>query len=420
MDRFVINGPNVLKGKTGVDGSKNAALPIIAGALLVDRGETVLKNVPPLRDIYTMKQMLEYLGANVTFDARARVMTINAENLTQNTAPYELMRQMRASFLVLGPLLSRLGEARISLPGGCSIGARPVDYHIKAFAGLGAKIRQDGGYVIARGKPLRGTSVYFDRPSHTGTENVLFGAVFARSKTTITNAACDPEIIDVAEFLNSAGAKISGFGTPTIVVEPVKKLRAVEYSVSGDRLVAGTIMIGTAMTGGKVEISGFDPGHLTMVNHKLMEMGCSINLRKRGLTVIGPKRPAPARIAAFPYPGFPTDLQACMMAAASISSGTSHIVDTVYPDRFSHTMELKRLGANIAVTGSEAVINGVDRLRGAEVMAGDIRGGAGITLACLVAAGRSEVARVYHIDRAYSRLEEKLAALGADIKRITA
>ncbi len=418
MDKFVINGPNVLKGKARVDGSKNAALPIIAASLLIDRGETVLKNIPPLRDIEIMKQMLEYVGAKVTYDAKKHVMTINAENLTENTAPYDLVRQMRASFLVLGPLLSRLGEARISLPGGCSIGARPVDYHIRAFNALGAKTREKDGYVIARGKPLIGSPVYFDRPSHTGTENLLYGAVCAKGKTTITNAACDPEVVDVIQFLRKAGAKISGEGTPNIVVEPVKRLQAVEYTVSGDRLVAGTLMFGAAITGGKVDLTGFDPRHLTVVNHKLHEMGCEINARKRGLTIKGPKRLKPVKVTTFPYPGFITDLQACIMAAASVADGTSHVVETVYPDRFSHTMELRRLGANIAVASSEAIVSGVDRLHGASVMAGDIRGGAGITLACLAATGRSEVLRVYHIDRAYCHLEEKLSALGVDIKRM--
>jgi UDP-N-acetylglucosamine 1-carboxyvinyltransferase len=417
MDKFVINGGRVLKGSIRVDGSKNAALPIIAGALLVDKGETVLKNVPPLRDIFTIKKVLEYLGAEVSYDEKAEVMTINAENVNRNTAPYELMRQMRASFLVLGPLLSRLGEARISLPGGCSLGARPVDYHIKAFATLGAKITEKAGYIIARGKPLKGSSVYFDRPSHTGTENLLFGAVFAQGKTQITNAGCDPEILDVAKFLNKAGARIYGAGTPDIMIEPVKKLKAVEYTVCNDRLVAGTYMIAAAVTGGKIEIKDILPYELTMLIHKLREMGCEIQAAKKSLTVRGPKKLRPINVTTFPYPGFPTDLQASIMAAACIALGTSNIKETVYPDRFSHTMEFRRLGANITVSSSEAIINGVKALDGAEVMAPDIRAGAGITLACLAARGKSEILRVYHVDRAYHKLEEKLSSLGADIIR---
>ena len=418
MDKFVIQGPNTLKGRVKVEGSKNAALPIIAATLLVEKGETVLRNVPPLRDIMTIKSMLEYLGAKVGYDEKSRVMTIDAGNITQNTAPYDLMRQMRASFLVLGPLLARLGEARISLPGGCSLGARPVDFHLKAFQALGAKIQEKSGYIIAKSKKLEGGSIYFDRPSHTGTENVLFGTLFARNKTVITNAACDPEIVDVARFLTKAGAKLHGIGTPNVTIEPVRRLKPVEYTISGDRLVAGTLMIGAAITGGNVEIAGIDPEWLTMVDHKLSEMGCTVKRARRSISVKGPKKLKPVEVTTFPYPGFPTDLQACIMAAACVSAGTSHIKETVFIDRFSHAMELRRLGAEITVLSSEAAVNGVEKLQGAEVMAPDIRAGAGITLACLAAFGKSEVLRVYHIDRGYYRLEEKLSSLGADVQRV--
>lgn len=417
MDRFVIQGPNKLEGTIRTDGSKNAALPIMAGALLIDKGETVIKNVPPLRDINTFIKVLEFLGAKVSYDRKKCVVTINAADLNSNTAPYDLMRQMRASFLVLGPILARLGEARVSLPGGCSLGARPVDYHIKAFQRLGAEIKEDAGYVVAKGKPLVGQVVYFDRPSHTGTENLLYGACFAKGKTTIINAACDPEVVDVAEFLNAAGAKISGAGTPTVTVEPVKQLKAVEHTVSGDRLVAGTYLIGAAMTGGRIEVTGVAPEDLTMVNRKLEEMGCTISFGKNKIALTAPKKLNPVAVTTFPFPGYPTDLQACQMAAACISSGTSHISETVFKDRFSHTMEMRRLGADINLSGTEAVIHGVKRLQGAEVMAPDIRAGAGITLACLAAEGKSEVLRVYHIDRGYDHLETKLASLGADIER---
>jgi len=417
MDKFIINGPCTLKGRVEADGSKNAALPIIAGALLIDKGETVIKNVPPLRDIYTLKKMLEYVGAKVTYDDKAHVFTVNAEVIDKNTAPYELMRQMRGSFLVLGPLLARMGEAKISLPGGCSLGPRPVDFHIKAFAKLGAKVREKAGYVIAKGKPLQGGNVYFDRPSHTGTENLLFGAVMAANKTVITNAACDPEVVDVANFLNAAGAKITGAGTPIIEIEPVKRLKAVEHKVSGDRLVAGTYMIGAALTGGKVEVSGVPPSDLTMVTHKLLEMGCKVEEKRKTITVKGPRRLKAVDMTTFPFPGFPTDLQAALMAAACVAEGTSHIKETVFVDRFSHSMELRRLGAEITASPGEAIITGVEKLHGASVMAPDIRAGAGLILACLAAEGKSEVLRVYHVDRAYDKLEEKLRSLGADITR---
>ncbi|UCC45601.1 MAG: UDP-N-acetylglucosamine 1-carboxyvinyltransferase [Candidatus Zixiibacteriota bacterium] len=419
MDKFVINGPCTLKGKIKVDGSKNAALPILAGALLIDKGETVIRNVPPLRDIYTIVEVLQYLGAKVSYDRSARTVTINAAVLSENTAPYDLMRQMRASFLVLGPLLSRSGEARISLPGGCSLGARPVDYHIRGFTTLGASISQEAGYITARGKPLVGGTVVFDRPSHTGTENILFGAVMAKGKTTIINAACDPEIVDVVQFLNSAGARIEGAGTPKVVVEPVKRLKAVEHRVSGDRLVAGTMAIGAALGPGSVEISGVPPDQLSIVTRKLQEMGCTVEAKRTSFIVKGPKRLEPVSMTTFPYPGFPTDLQACLMAASAISSGTSRVRETVFVDRFNHTMELRRLGADITVSSDEAIIRGVDKLYGAQVMAPDIRAGAGIALACIAAEGKSELLRVYHVDRGYHRLEDKLASLGADIKRVS-
>jgi len=417
MDRFVINGAKRLKGELKVDGSKNAALPIIVGSLLIAKGETVIRNIPPLRDIGTITKVMEHLGARVEYDAASQVMTVNAEKLDQNTAPYELMRQMRASFLVLGPLLARLGEARVSLPGGCVLGARPVDFHIKAFKNMGARVTEKGGYIVAQAKPLAGGSVYFDRPSHTGTENVIFAALFAKNKTTIINAGCDPEIVDVARFLNKAGAKIYGAGTPTVVVEPVRSLEAVDHKVTGDRLVAGTYLIAGAVTAGRIRLTGFNPEHLTMVSLKLTEMGCNIEKNRNGLTVVGPKKLKPIAVTTFPYPGFPTDLQACLMAAACVADGTSQVKETVFPDRFTHTMEMRRLGANITVTGSEAIVYGAGRLTGAEVMASDIRAGAGIVLATLAARGRSEVLRVYHIDRGYWAMEEKLSALGADIVR---
>lgn len=417
MDKFVISGGKPLKGQIRVDGSKNAALPIILGSLLISRGQTIIRNVPPLRDIKTVVRVMEYLGARIEYDDRRHIMAVNAEDLNRRTAPYDLMRQMRASFLVLGPLLSRLGRAKVSLPGGCVLGARPVDLHIKGFRALGAKITERSGYVMAQGKPLKGGEIYFDRPSHTGTENVLFGAVMARGKTVIANAACDPEIVDVANFLNLAGAKISGAGTPTILIEPVKRLKAVEYSVSGDRLVAGTYLLGAAITGGKVKVTGINPSDLTVVLHKMIEMGCKVTQAPRSVEVKGPRRLKPVMVTTYPFPGFPTDLQACIMAAACTAEGTSRVRETVFRDRFSHCMELRRLGADVNVSGDEAVIHGVPRLSGAEVMASDIRAGAGIVLACLAAQGTSEVLRVYHIDRGYDHLDTKLNQLGAAVER---
>ncbi len=420
MDKFVINGGRRLSGELKVEGSKNAALPIIFGTLLIGSGKSTIRNVPPLRDIFTTIKVMEYVGAQITYDEKKQVMTVDAGNITENTAPYDLMRRMRASFLVLGPILARLGSARVSLPGGCVLGTRPVDFHIKGFRALGANVREEGGYVIAEAKQLSGGSMYFDRPSHTGTENLLYAAVFAKKKTYIANAACDPEVVDVAEFLNKAGAKIHGAGTPNIVVEPVKKLKAVDYTVSGDRLVAGTYLMAGAISGGEVKVKGVVPEHLTVVLHKLAEMGCSYSTGGTIVTVKGPGKLEPVKVTTFPYPGFPTDLQACIMALTCLASGTSHIRETVFNDRFSHTMEMRRLGARIDISSDEAVINGVEKLIGAEVMASDIRAGAGIVLAALAAEGRSEILRVYHIDRGYNKLEEKLQRLGADIERVRA
>ena len=392
-------------------------MPIIVASLLIDNGETILENIPPLRDIKTISQVLEHLGAKIDYDTEAMRMVINAGNIVEDTAPYDLMRKMRASFLVLGPLLARLGQARVSLPGGCNIGARPVDYHIAGFADLGAAISVESGYVVAKAKPLKGAVIYFDRPSHTGTENLIFGAVLAEGTTQIVNAACDPEVVDVANFLNSSGARVMGAGTSTVTIEGVKKLNPVSHRVSGDRLVAGTYLSAATITGGSITVEGIDPSHLTMISRKLYEMGCEITEGKESIQIKSPKKLKPVKIVTYPYPGFPTDLQPCFMALATVASGTSHIRETIYEDRLRHTMELQRLGADITVTSDEATINGVENLKGAGVMASDIRAGAGLAVACLAAKGTSELLRVYHIDRAYYQLEEKLLSLGADIKR---
>jgi len=418
MDKFVVNGGKSLNGTIRVEGSKNAALPIIIGALLFEEGEVTLENIPPIQDIFTVIQVLEYIGAKVDYDPEKRRATFDCSNLKNNTAPYDLMRKMRASFLVLGPLLARFGKARVSLPGGCVLGARPVDFHILGFRELGARITEEAGYVVATAKPLKAAAIHFDRPSHTGTENIIFGAVLAEGETRIVNAACDPEVVDVAEFLNMAGAKIKGAGTSTITIRGVKKLKPVKYKVSGDRLEAGTFLCGAAITGGKVKISGVSSSHLTMVSRKLYEMGCKITEGASSVELKAPKKLNPIRVITYPYPGFPTDLQACIMSLTTVASGTSNIKETVFEDRFSHTMELRRLGADITVTSDEAIVKGVDCLKGAGVMASDIRAGAGLVIACLAAQGTSEILRVYHVDRGYHRLEEKLSSLGADIKRI--
>ncbi|MBN4076560.1 UDP-N-acetylglucosamine 1-carboxyvinyltransferase [Gemmatimonas aurantiaca] len=420
MDRFVINGGKPLAGSVTVEGSKNSALPIMAGALLVSEGVTTLRNVPDLRDIRVMRKLLEQLGAVVSASDDNTTITIDATNLTSHIAPYELVSQMRGAFVSLGPLYARLGEAKVSLPGGCSLGSRPVDYHIKGLRAMGAEVSEDGGYVIAKRPANRKSNdsiVTFDRQSHTGTENIMFAAALGEGKTTIINAACDPEVIDVANFLNAAGAKISGAGTGEMTVDAVTSLQGIEHTVDGDRLVAGTYLFAVAATGGDVEVSGFDPNHLTLVLEKLVEMGCEIEKRANGVKILAKKRLRAVNIVTCPFPGFPTDLQACAVAAMTVAEGVSRMKETVFDDRFGHAMEMRRLGAEISVSSDEALITGVAKLRGAEVMAGDIRAGAGLVIACLASEKQSVINRVYHIDRGYAQIEERFQSLGADIKR---
>lgn len=417
MDAFRIQGGNPLSGSVAVRGAKNAALPVMIAGLLVEKGVSVVHNVPDLRDIHTALRVLEHLGVRAGFDRDAGRVTIDATQPLRHEAPYELVRQMRASFLVLGPLLARLGRARVSLPGGCAIGPRPVDQHRRAFQLMGARIVDEGGYIEAEAKPLRGTTIYFDRPSHTGTENVMIAAVLAEGVTTILNAACDPEVADLAEALNTAGARIEGAGSATITVEGVSSIRPIEHAVMPDRLEAGTFLAAVAATGGEIEIENARPGDLGLVIAKFREMGMEVEPVSGGIRARMEHRPAAVSAVTAPYPGFPTDLQAALMAVACVADGTSVIRETVFEDRFVHLAELVRLGAQIRMVGNEATIIGVEQLSGATIMASDIRAGAGLVVACLAAEGESVVNRVYHIDRGYERLEERLNGLGASITR---
>ncbi len=420
MDKFVIEGGIRLSGSVEVGSSKNAMLPIITAALLVDKGEVVLHDLPKLADIETILKVLEGLGAKVTRSLSDRKVAINSENLNSSEAPYDLVRKMRASFLVLGPLLARMGKAKVSLPGGCVLGARPVDQHLKGFKALGANWTEEHGYIIAESNGLNGNVVCFDRPTHTGTENVMMGAALANGKTTLINAACDPEVQDLAGFLNQRGAKISGAGTSTIEITGVKRLKPGEYTVIPDRLEAGTLMMAAAVTGGYLELRNIIPEHLAMVFTKLKEMGCEIALNGKKLKLKAPKKLKPVDVITYPFPGFPTDLQPQIMAMATLASGTSHIKETVFESRFTHVMELVRLGADVKIANDEATIAGVNQLKAASVMASDIRAGAGLITACLAASGTSEILRVYHIDRGYEKIEEKLSRLGAKITRLSA
>jgi len=418
MDKFVIRGGKKLSGSVEISGSKNAALPILAASLLVEKGETVIHNVPNLADIDTMLKVLEHLGAKIKRDTKEKTVAIKAENLSSFEAPYDLVRKMRASFLVLGPVLARFRKAKVSLPGGCVLGPRPVNLHLTGLSALGAKIEEERGYVIATAERLKGNIIYFDRPSHTGTENLMMSACLAEGETTLVNAACDPEVVDLANFLNSMGAKIGGAGSSTVRITGVKKLHAVEHTCIKDRLEAGTFMMAAALTSGYLEIKDFLPEHLDMVSLKLREMGVEISTNRKSIKVKGSSKLKPVSVTTFPFPGFPTDLQASIMALTCTTSGSSYIRETVFEDRFTHVMELNRLGADIKVNGDRATVIGVPKLKGASVMASDIRAGAGLVLAGLGAEGQTEVLRIYHIDRGYEKFEEKLSSLGAEIKRV--
>ncbi len=418
MDKFIVRGGNELSGKVAISGSKNAALPIIVASLLAENGKTTLTNIPNLADIRTMGGVLKELGVTVDHDEKAGSMVIDAANIKSHVAPYDLVRKMRASFLVMGPLLGRIGKARVSLPGGCVLGPRPVDQHVAGFERLGAKVHESQGYITAMAKALKGAEIFFDRPSHTGTENIMMAAVLAEGTTTIINAACDPEVVDLANFLNRMGAKVKGEGTTRMEITGVKKLRGAEYKVMPDRLEVGTFILATGICGGKIELAPANADDLQILLSKLTESGMTFKIGKNSISASRKGKAAPVKITTFPYPGFPTDLQAAIMSYALIADGTSYIKETVFTERFTHVMELQRLGAQIKVSGEDAIITGGMPLNGASVMASDIRAGAGLVLATLGAKGESEVLRVYHIDRGYESIENKLLGLGGNISRV--
>ncbi|MFC1541309.1 UDP-N-acetylglucosamine 1-carboxyvinyltransferase [Candidatus Latescibacterota bacterium] len=418
MDRFIIEGGKKLKGTVRVAGVKNVILPMMCAALMCETGTTIIKNVPNLKDIIILQKLIKVLGAETTFDIENGIITIDASNVDKTVAPYELVKQMRASFLLAGALLGRFGEFNISLPGGCAIGARPVNFHLEGFKKLNATVFEDKGLLGARTEKLIGTTISLDYPSHTGTENLMMAAVMAEGETIIENAACEPEILDFGNFLNAMGAKIRGHGTPTIIIEGVRNLSAVTYTPIPDRIVAGTFMCAAAITAGEIVIENIEPSHLRIVMEKLEEMGVIFEKFPGGtLLVKGPKRLGAIDITTTPYPGFPTDLQPLIMACLSLANGVSLIRETVFENRFIHAAELNRMGACIREAGEKAVVEGVKNLTGAPVMASDLRAGASLVLAGLAAKGTTTVDRVYHIDRGYERFETILTALGADIKR---
>jgi UDP-N-acetylglucosamine 1-carboxyvinyltransferase len=405
LDKIIIQGGKRLAGDVRISGSKNAALPVIVSSLLTD-GWNVFHNVPDLADIRTTKRLLTGFGVEIEGDETLR---INAGEITSCEAPYDLVRTMRASILVLGPLVARMGRARVSLPGGCAIGARPVNLHLKALQAMGAEIDLHDGYVEARASRLKGTTIYFDISTVTGTENIMMAASLAKGSTVLENAAREPEIVNLADVLNGMGAKIRGAGSDVIVIEGVKTLRPVEADIIPDRIEAGTYMIATGLTGGDVNILGCRPDHLDAVINKLQETGMKITPIQGGLRVVGNRNITSVDMKTLPYPGFPTDLQAQLMALVSIGGGIGVIKETVFENRFMHVNELIRMGADIAVDGNSAIVRGVPGLRAS----------ASLILAGLVAKGTTEISRVYHIDRGYEHIEKKLSFLGADIGRVT-
>ena len=415
MDKIVIEGGNQLKGAVRISGAKNAALPVIAACLLTG-GRHELHNIPHLKDIEIIKSIMSKLG--VLFQQKEDVLEVNSDDLQHVEAPYDLVRTMRASILLLGPLLGRCGRARISLPGGCAIGARPVNLHLKALADMGADISLDHGYINARANRLKGAEIFFDIPTVTGTENIMMAAVTAKGQTVLKNAAEEPEIQDLADMLRDMGADIEGDGTDTIVIRGTENLRPATHTIMPDRIEAGTFMIAGAMTGGDITIKGCRTEHLTAIIEKLESVGARIKIVRDGLVIKGPDTIQSVDIKTMSYPGFPTDLQAQFMALMCLAKGWSMIRETIFEDRFIHVGELKRMGADIQINGNQALIKGKDRLFSAPVMATDLRASASLILAGLVAeGGRTEVHRIYHLDRGYEALEEKFLGLGANIWR---
>jgi len=419
VDAIVIKGNGPLKGETHASGAKNAALPIIASALLAP-GQHTFRNVPALVDVNTMFKVLDTMGCESTRQSGRKkdVVTIDVPTNVTPEAPYELVKTMRASVLVLGPLVARYGRARVSMPGGCAIGARPIDQHLKGLEALGAEIELQEGYVEARARRLKGGVVTFDLITVTGTENVLMAAVLAKGRTLIENAAKEPEVEELARVLNKMGAQISGAGSDVITVDGVDELKPVDHAIIADRIEAGTLLVAAAITGGDVLVKHATPEHLEAVLQKLRATGCTITVEDGGIRCVGPKRIEPVDFKTQEHPGFPTDMQAQLMALMCTSTGTSVITENIFENRYMHVAELRRLGADITVDGHTAVVRGRDRLSGAKVMATDLRASASLVLAGLCAEGKTTVSRVYHLDRGYERLELKLKRLGAEIRRI--
>jgi UDP-N-acetylglucosamine 1-carboxyvinyltransferase len=416
MDKLVIQGGIPLSGEVRVSGAKNAALPLMCAALLTG-DELTLSNAPHLKDVSTMVRLLSQMGVEVCLDDRLG-LSLSAARLSDPLAPYDLVKTMRASILVLGPLVARCGEARVSLPGGCAIGTRPVDLHIKGLEALGAEVSVEQGYISAKSTRLKGTRLVMDLVTVTGTENLMMAASLAQGTTVIENAAREPEVVDLAQCLSAMGARIEGAGSPVITIEGVERLHGAGHRIMADRIETGTFLAAAAATGGRVTLHGASPGTLEAVLEKLRESGADLRADDETISLAMRGRPRAVNLRTAPYPAFPTDMQAQLMALDAIAEGTAVITETIFENRFMHALEMQRLGADIEISGNTAVVHGVDRLQGATVMATDLRASASLVIAGLVAEGETRIDRIYHLDRGYECIEEKLAQLGARIKRV--
>jgi UDP-N-acetylglucosamine 1-carboxyvinyltransferase len=415
MKTIIINGGKKLNGEVTISGAKNAALPILAASLLCE-GKHRISNVPVLADVTTLGKILRNMG--VSFERQDQDILIDSTGLAAPEAPYDLVRTMRASVLVLGPLVARMGKARVSLPGGCAIGARPINLHLMGLEKLGASVEIEHGYVLAKAKKLRGAQICFDTVTVTGTENIMMAAVLAQGETVLENAAREPEVADLANALAQMGARIDGAGSDVIRIRGVEKLHPMDYTVMPDRIETGTFVIAAAITNGSIKIRNCFPGHLDAVLAKVVEAGAEVTTDDGTIHVNGARKIKPVSIKTLEYPGFPTDMQAQFMSLMSMAEGTSVINETIFENRFTHVAELRRMGADIQTEGRTAIVKGVPRLSAAPVMATDLRASASLILAGLAAEGRTVISRIYHLDRGYENIEQKLSALGADIKRV--
>ena len=416
MDKLRIKGGNRLQGQVRIGGAKNSALPAMAASLLT-ADEVAVANLPLVNDIFTTRRLLRELGVAVEFESDHSAR-LRAEKILSNEAPYDLVKTMRASVLVLGPLLARTGHARVSLPGGCAIGARPINLHIKGLEKLGASVRTEHGYVEAVADRLRGSEIVFDKITVTGTENLMMAASLAEGRTVLQNAACEPEVTDLADMLNAMGAKIEGAGTPAITIEGVRELKGTTHRIIPDRIEAGTFLVAGAITNGELELLDCNPAHLSRVIEKLRESGVRIETAQNCITVRGSEDLRSADVVTKEYPGFATDMQAQYMALMTQATGTSVITENIFENRFMHASELMRIGANIRIDSARAIVTGKTRLSGATVIASDLRASASLVIAALIADGTTVVDRVYHLDRGYEKIEEKLRSLGAQIERL--